>query len=257
MSDPGIAWMAHVRHQLAQLAWPPLDPASDAFFAQHYRANTPQLWHRPPWLRFAVSLDQLAAQLGDGPVEVQANRLRDPRYELHAPRLRQNMGFRQFLARMSDAGNDLYMTAGNGHANTAALRPFWTHQALTPPGFLRRADEAFVWLGADTVTPLHHDLTNNLMCQAIGTKLVRLFAPDQRPRLAVEVGVHSALGWVDNAMIQARGLVVRDIWLRPGDVLFLPVGWWHCVRAYGAALTLVYTNFVWPNYWGQVDAFAA
>jgi ribosomal protein L16 Arg81 hydroxylase len=31
--------------------------------------------------------------------------------------------------------------------------------------------------------------------------------------------------------------------LNPGDVLFIPIGWWHHVRALDVSMTLTHTNF--------------
>jgi ribosomal protein L16 Arg81 hydroxylase len=39
-----------------------------------------------------------------------------------------------------------------------------------------------------------------------------------------------------------------DIIPEPGEVLFMPVGWWHHVRALEVSMTLAFTNFVFPNH---------
>jgi mannose-6-phosphate isomerase-like protein (cupin superfamily) len=33
----------------------------------------------------------------------------------------------------------------------------------------------------------------------------------------------------------------------PGQALFIPVGWWHCVEALETSISMSFTNFVWPN----------
>jgi mannose-6-phosphate isomerase-like protein (cupin superfamily) len=33
----------------------------------------------------------------------------------------------------------------------------------------------------------------------------------------------------------------------PGDLLFVPIGWWHQVRSESFSTMLTYTHFHWPN----------
>jgi Cupin-like domain len=44
-----------------------------------------------------------------------------------------------------------------------------------------------------------------------------------------------------------RDATVIDLELAPGEVLFVPVGWWHHVRALDLSITLSLTDFVFPN----------
>jgi hypothetical protein len=36
---------------------------------------------------------------------------------------------------------------------------------------------------------------------------------------------------------------IHDITLHPGELFFLPVGWWHHVRGLDVSITLTCTNF--------------
>jgi len=40
---------------------------------------------------------------------------------------------------------------------------------------------------------------------------------------------------------------VREVVLSPGEMLFIPVGWWHHVRALSLSINLAFTNFVRDN----------
>jgi ribosomal protein L16 Arg81 hydroxylase len=40
---------------------------------------------------------------------------------------------------------------------------------------------------------------------------------------------------------------VIDVVIGPGDLLFLPVGWWHHVRALDVSITVTFTDFVVNN----------
>ena len=74
-------------------------------------------------------------------------------------------------------------------------------------------------------TPLHHDRHPNYLCHVVGRKLVYLWPPDAPiPRNAPPAENTSPL---DAASIVDACELRAD--LRPGDVLFIPEGWWHCV----------------------------
>jgi ribosomal protein L16 Arg81 hydroxylase len=35
--------------------------------------------------------------------------------------------------------------------------------------------------------------------------------------------------------------------VRPGDVLFIPVGWWHWVESLSPSVSVSFVNFSYPN----------
>ena len=43
------------------------------------------------------------------------------------------------------------------------------------------------------------------------------------------------------------GARVYDVVLEPGEILFVPLAWWHQVKSLDFSVTLTYTNFRWPN----------
>ena len=42
-------------------------------------------------------------------------------------------------------------------------------------------------------------------------------------------------------------LRVYDVTLSPGEIIFVPLGWWHQVKSLDFSVTITYTNFLWPN----------
>jgi len=40
---------------------------------------------------------------------------------------------------------------------------------------------------------------------------------------------------------------IYDVLLEPGEILFLPLAWWHQVKSLDFSVSATYTNFVWPN----------
>jgi lysine-specific demethylase 8 len=115
------------------------------------------------------------------------------------------------------------------------------------------------WLGPKgTKTPLHTDPYHNILCQVVGYKYVRLYAPDQTqflyPRKAEESGVNmentssvdlfylrpefdqQAEREVNAQEIHAQYPLVSDAVyqeaiLGPGECLYIPLGWWHYLES--------------------------
>jgi hypothetical protein len=199
--------------------------------------------------------DELKRRFGERVVSVQANRNADANYELNSANLRSEMPFGEFVDLTETAGetNNYYITANNSGKNKDALKELWDDIVLFPE-YLRGDDPAnrgFFWFGPKgTVTPLHHDLTNNFMAQVRGRKLVRLIAPYELPYLYNTRHCYSAVN-LDNIDTEKyplfRNVTVIDVVIGSGDLLFLPVGWWHYVRGLDISITMTFTNFVFDN----------
>ena len=195
--------------------------------------------------------DYLAHKVGDAVIEYQGGRSSAQDYEVRKDRHRKRAPFDQFIALARKGGNDAYLTAYNSAANGPALRVLEADMGPID-AYLTRAP-GMLWIGgAGAFTPLHFDLTNNLLAQVSGTKRVILIPPSQTRRLAHRSHVFSAVCDVtDEAQLtlfpQARDILRYDVLLSPGDLLFIPIGWWHQVRTDSFATMLTYTNFHWPN----------
>ena len=77
------------------------------------------------------------------------------------------------------------MTARNSGPNRETLAELW-QDIGSLPDYLAQSNPpaAFLWLGpAGTMTPLHHDLTNNLMAQVVGRKRVWIAPTIYQPHL--------------------------------------------------------------------------
>jgi cupin-like protein len=200
------------------------------------------------------SAEELKRRFGDRVVSVQANRDSDANYEQNSDKLRSEMRFGEFVDITEADGetNNYYITANNSETNTETLKDLWK-DIIPFPEYLRDdpANRGFFWFGPKgTVTPLHHDLTNNFMAQVRGRKLVRLIAPYELPSLYNNRHCYSAvnLDKIDYDRFPLfRNVTVIDVEIGPGDLLFLPVGWWHHVRGLDTSITMTFTNFVFDN----------
>jgi hypothetical protein len=228
------------------------------FLDEYYALNRPVVMTgaMDDWPALARwTLPELKRRFGERVVSVQANRGGDANYEQNSERLRRAMTFGEYVELVESSGetNDFYITANNSGTNREALKELW--EDIVPfPEYLRDDDpnnRGFFWFGPNgTVTPLHHDLTNNFMAQVLGRKLVRLIAPYELPHVYNNRHCYTQvdLDRIDYDRFPLfRDVTVTDVEIGPGDLLFLPVGWWHHVRGLEVSITMTFTNFVFDN----------
>lgn len=111
----------------------------------------------------------------------------------------------------------------------------------------RRLLYCFGWVGpAGTVTGLHKDDSNNFLAQSYGSKKVVLFPPADEPYLypSRKYDYGARLSQVDiEAPDETRHPLFKrarrqEVILRPGEMLFIPVGWWHHVRSLSPSISV-------------------
>lgn len=95
------------------------------------------------------------------------------------------------------------------------------------------------WFGpSGTVSPLHFDPKNNLLCQIFGHKRVILYHPNDSSNLyPYDTRLLNNTAQVDPLnpnyekwpnFSKAKGLMT---YLRPGEILYIPPKWWHHVTS--------------------------
>ena len=229
----------------------------DMFLREYYSANRPVIitgmmddWPARNW-----TPEDLAARFCAQQVQVQAGRNANARYEIEGAQHRKTLRFGDFMQQVMHGGesNDIYMTANNVGANAQAMAGLWDG-IVQIPEYLDASDPAnrgFFWIGpAGTITPTHHDLTNNFMAQILGRKRVRLVDSLQAARIHNSLHVYSDvdLEAIDYARFPAmRAVTVLECDLAPGELLFIPVGWWHHVRSLDISVTVTFVNFLFDN----------
>ena len=237
-------------------------PAPDFFYCHHYEVNRPVkltgiVDHWPALTRW--SLDHFAAVAGNNVIEAQVERECDPNYELDKDDHRRLVRFGELIdwLRRDEASNDIYLTAYNSGANAAALAPLWDD--LAPIDLLDPRDrDGFFWLGPrGTLTPWHHDLTNNLLVQVMGRKRVRMAPPWASARM--RNSRHCFSDWGNDPLPAGRGDAetppVLETIIGPGEAIFLPVGWWHQVEALDLSASMSFTSFRRAN--AHVEDYAS
>jgi hypothetical protein len=113
------------------------------------------------------------------------------------------------------------------------------------PAYFDRMGPPRFWLGpARTVTPLHCDYDDNIFAQVWGRKRIFLAPPHHDeflyPREANPVLFGSPFDPEApdyDAFPLARQAAIVEVVVEPGDMLYVPAGWYHQVRALSFSLS--------------------
>lgn len=231
--------------------------SGDEFFENYYCTNTPVVIQgaMDDWPALGKwSPAYFREHYGEAKVQVQSQRSSDPLFEINASQHRKQVRFADFIDAVEQAGetNDYYMTANNGSVNHEVFAPLWA-DIVQLPDYLDRhaASGRFLWFGpAGTITPLHHDLTNNFMAQVHGRKRVRIASAHHVAQLYNSRHCYSEFDPENpdfDRFPLSRSVPFADVVLNPGEVLFLPVGSWHHVRGLDITITVSFTCFQRDN----------
>lgn len=234
-------------------------PRYQDFLKEYYNENVPVIltdaikkWPARKW-----TPQLLKERLGDAMIEVQFGREADPDFERNAVQLRRAMRMGDYidLVLSTEKSNDFYMTAGNLPKSKHAYAELYQDIGNIRDGYLNDAgkmDSAFLWVGpAGTLTPLHHDLTNNLFVQVYGRKRFILIPPLQigqcynRDYVYCDVDIFN----IDyDKYPDMQNATMIDLTLNPGETLLIPNCWLHAVEALDTSISITFTNFTGPNY---------
>jgi lysine-specific demethylase 8 len=195
--------------------------------------------------------DYLDATLGDRRVKVQ--RLDGDnvtRYELSTL---EQVRFGDFIAaiRQDPPARRYYLVIGNIHVVDNWPRRFdkpvfpelFPDVTILPFVDAERLLEVNLWVGySGAVSNLHFDPIDNCLCMIRGRKHVRLYAPEQWDHMhlpspfGLENPLHSPVDAIRpdfERFPKFQEARYQDCVLEPGEVLYMPAGYWHHVRSEG------------------------
>jgi hypothetical protein len=215
-----------------------LDEAS--FLARHARPGAPVVLQGATsgWPASGWTLPGLGDALGDLTLEVRRGRDYDSLTTAKTT-------LPSYLAALS---------SGWYLANNVLPERLWEQVGL-PPYFPRekfRRELARLWVGGPgTGAHLHRDLTDNFLVQLVGHKRILLCPPWQSRSLyywEVHDQLHSSKVDAARPDPTRHPLATRvrfvDVVLGPGDMLYLPCGWFHQVESLDATCSV---NFFLHN----------
>eukprot|EP00887_Chlorella_sp_A99_P001766 scaffold19.g1766.t1 len=106
------------------------------------------------------------------------------------------------------------------------------------------------WYGPPgTITPLHTDPHHNLLCQVVGRKYIRLYAPEHTAALYPQTtGLLTNNSTIDLDDLAEEESAARfpgfadapfaDLVLEAGQMLYIPPGWWHYLKSLATSFSL-------------------
>lgn len=189
----------------------------------------------------------LAQHFGEVEVEVMAGRNADPKCDRYLDRHRKKLPLREFVhwVETAKSSNDMYMVSNNRVFELPGLTPLLAD--IAPPSDLFDTPvlpgHASLWMGAaGSFTPLHHDVSNNLVCQIYGEKKFNLLSPLSADLVLGAEGFFAA-SRADLEVENGLDVPVLTVHLKAGEALFLPAGIWHEVEALSPSIHVSLLSF--------------
>lgn len=189
------------------------------------------------WPLTALTPQQLRERFGDAPVRA---RVGDYVGTAFAPdRAMRDMLLRDYLDLVAAPGDGLPPYVGNLELRGLNALCHW-------PAYFDRMGPPRFWLGpAGTVTPLHCDYDDNIFAQVLGRKRIMLVPPHHEEFLYVREANPVLFGSpVDPEAPDferwplARQAVPVECIVEAGELLYVPAGWYHQVRALSFSLSV-------------------
>ena len=188
------------------------------------------------WPLSGMTPDHLRAHYGHLPVRA---RIGDYVGTAFAPdRAMQDMTLRAYLDLTAPATPDLPPYVGNLELRELNRLCHW-------PSYFDKMGPPRFWIGpARTVTPLHSDYDDNIFAQLWGSKRIFLAPPHHDAFLYTKEANPVLFGSpVDpeapdfDRFPLARQAALVEVIVEPGDMLYVPAGWYHQVRALSFSLS--------------------
>lgn len=227
------------------------------FYQQYYFGNRPVVIRglMRGWKALQIwSPEYFSQNFGTCQVEIMSGRKRDPLYELNFESHRKTISMKAYVRMVEEGGetNDYYLVAKNYLLKRRKFRPL-LNDLKCPRGFLepKSLNSAKFWFGPKgTVTHLHHDAGNVLFGQVYGRKQFTFIPPLDTKNVYEESDWYSRVDVlnIDYAKFpRMRRVSILETVIEPGEFIFIPVGWWHCVKSLDISISVSFSNFCVPD----------
>ncbi len=194
-------------------------------------------------------------RIGEVELLVTMGRDGDPDYDMHTAERSKKLTMAELAERVQKTkkSNDFYLVANNHAMDHPEMQVLLEDVVFDPKYFHHENTRGAVslWFGPrGTVTPMHHDTTNIVLHQVYGRKRLQLLSPfetDALPHLrSVYCDIDPEKPDPEHRPVLDR-MRLLEVELKKGDALFIPVGWFHHVRALEASINISFTNLRVPN----------
>ncbi len=225
-------------------------PDVPSFRSRYFKPNKPVilLGTQRDWPARSWTAEGLKQRLGDLQVSPVVLNEGHVHVDLERGLVDEPMTFRAYIDQLGEPPPPRYSLTVGLDGPLADLR-----QDLSVPPYCLGSIfmKVNLWVAPQrTITDAHYDMLHNLLAQVRGRRLVTLFAPEDTPFLypyplrtlhwhhsQVQVEAPDLVRFPN--FRRARALRVE---LMPGDLLFIPRGWWHQVEALEPSIAV---NFFW------------
>lgn len=201
----------------------------------------------------------LREQFGALDVQVQTGRRAEPIWDVFLRGKTSTMSLADYVELVLSAGetNEFYLTANENFLAHDRDRRILADVAFADA--LLDSDNRYqgtnLWLGpAGTISPLHRDRVNVLNVQTVGSKRITLVDACQLPKVYNQQSYYSMVD-VERPDLDRfpdfAEVTVRSAVLQPGDAVFIPIHWWHHLRALQVSVSITFVNFRLDNTFGN------
>jgi len=189
------------------------------------------------------SLDYFAEQLGDREYLAELDLPTDVPVSYRLDDFQREVRMRDFIQTVKNSDSDRASYITNKSIDRfPGMAPDVQFERLV--GQPVREDLTKLWIGtANTKSSLHFDWYENLLCQLIGRKRVYLIDPAETSNL------YQYASNIDKSRIDVedpnlerfprfRNVIVHEGVLEEGDLLLIPMLWWHSVRSLSPSISV-------------------
>ena len=199
------------------------------------------------WPLSQLTPQMLRERFGDVPVRARVGDYINTAFA--ADRAMQDMTMREYLELVSDGTHYPPPYLGNLELRELNSMCHW-------PGYFDKMGPPRFWIGpARTVTPLHCDYDDNIFAQIWGSKRIFLSPPHHGELLYTKEANAVLFGSPFDPEAPdfdkfplARQASMIECLVEPGEMLYVPAGWYHQVRALTFSLS--------ANRWARAVPFA-
>lgn len=195
--------------------------------------------------------EYFASRFGSVQVEVLTGRESDPQHEYNLDEHKTRLLMREYVRMVVEGGetNDYYLVAQNYLLSRPEFQELYGH-ITGMDGYLDMENitgRARIWFGPKSIiTRMHHDAAPVMIAQVYGHKQVKLISPFHMNNVSPEGDWLSTLDLDHLDYDQSprmRNVDILEVTLAPGDLLFIPLGWWHWVKGLDVTISLSIDNF--------------